>query len=140
MNVTGGTRFSGPRRIELENYFPAAHYRKALDQAFEALAEERLETDGGKPSNIHTDGRRSTAYYWLNPDTGAALYHTTFNGDEANLFFPSVGEAERFLEQQAQRHDQERYQGMSLYKAKVSKVEDAVEVLMDQSGINDFAP
>lgn len=126
-------------RYGLFNYFPAAHYRKALEQAFAELAEDRVEPDGGTAS-IHTDGRRSTAYYWVNPDTGAALYHSAFNGDEANPFFASAGEAEQFLERRAEDGDQDRYEGMSLYKATVSKVEDGVEVLLDQSGINDFVP
>jgi len=35
MNLTGGTTFSGELRYELENYFPEAHYKKAVDQALE---------------------------------------------------------------------------------------------------------
>ena len=119
----------------LFNYFPAAHYKKAIDQAFEELAEEKLEPDGGM--NLHQDGRRSNIYYWLNPDTGAALYHTEANSEEANPFFGSVGEAENFLEKQAGSNP-EQYEGLSLYKARVEKLEDAVEVLMDQSDIEDF--
>jgi hypothetical protein len=32
VNLTGGTRFSGPLQYELENYFPEAHYRRAIEQ------------------------------------------------------------------------------------------------------------
>lgn len=32
LNVRGGTRFSGELRFSLENYFPDAHYRSALDE------------------------------------------------------------------------------------------------------------
>ena len=135
MNLTGGTRFSGELRVELENYFPDAHYQRALDQAVREAAQE-LEPDGGT-TNLHTDGRRSTVYYWLNPDTGAALYHTEINGDEADPFFGSAGEAEQFLEKRGGQ-DTDRYQGFSLYKAKVQKIEDAVDVLTDQAGIEDF--
>jgi len=35
MNLTGGTSFSGELRYELENYFPEAHYKLAVDQALE---------------------------------------------------------------------------------------------------------
>lgn len=39
--------FEAPRRSKtgyfLFNYFPAAHYEKAIDQAFEELAEENIE-------------------------------------------------------------------------------------------------
>lgn len=120
----------------LFNYFPAAHYERAIDQAFQEISEEKLETDGGT-THLHQDGRRSTVYYWLNPDTGAALYHTEVNGEEANPFFGSVSEAEQYLENLGQRQA-ERYESLSLYKAKVQKVEDAVEVLTDQSGIDEF--
>ncbi len=54
MNLTGGTSFSGPLRYELENYFPEAHYKNAIDQAFREEAEEELRPDGG--SRIE--------YYW----------------------------------------------------------------------------
>jgi hypothetical protein len=121
-------------QYSLFNYFPSAHYEKAIDQAFREVAEERLESDGGT-TNLHLDGRRSNVFYWLNPDTGAALYHTEINDEEADPFFGSIGEAEQFLEKQGKP---ERYEGLSLYKARVEKVEDAVEVLMDQSGIDDF--
>ncbi|MBS8120608.1 hypothetical protein [Haloferax volcanii] len=47
MNLTGGTSFSGPLRYELENYFPEAHYKNAIDQAFREEAEEELRPDGG---------------------------------------------------------------------------------------------
>lgn len=86
---------------------------------------------------MHQDGRRSTVYYWLNPDSGAALYHTEVNDEEANPFFGSIGEAEQYLENLGQIQP-EQHEGLSLYKAKVQKVKDAVEVLTDQSGIDEF--
>jgi len=128
----------GEMKWSLFNYFPAAHYKRAIDQAFQDRARDRLEPDGGTNTHLHSDGRRSTVYYWVNPDTDAALTHTEFNGDEAHPFFPSVGEAEQFLENQAENGDRERYEGMSLYQAKITKVEDAVEVLMDQADIDEF--
>lgn len=127
-----------PRREEMQwdlfNYFPEAHYEMAVDQA---LMDQVLEPDGGTTNNLHRDDRRSKVYYWLNPETGAALYHTEAHGEEANPFFGSANEAEQFLEKHAE-NDSERYKGMSLYQARTKKVEDAVEVLLDQSGINDF--
>lgn len=136
MNLRGGTQFSGELRYSLENYFPDAHYQKAVDEAFKEQAEKRPEPDGGT-TNLHTDDRRSTVYYWLNPDTGAALYHTEVNGDEADPFFGSADEAEQFLEKRGGQ-DTDRYQGFSLYKANVQKIIDAVNVLTDQSDITDF--
>lgn len=137
-------------QFSLFEYFPEAHYQNAFnayDQLLNqprnkaivagTLEEAELQPDGGTPNHLHGDGRRSTVYYWINPDTGAALYHTEINGREADPFFSSVGDAEQFLEQTT-GDNQEEYQGMSLYKAKISKVEDAVEVLTNQSGIMDF--
>ena len=63
MNLIGGTTFSGPLRYELENYFPEAHYKKAIDQAFQKQAEENLLTDGGS----------LTRYYWSGED--GVVYH-----------------------------------------------------------------
>ncbi|MXR40072.1 hypothetical protein GRX01_01685 [Halobaculum sp. WSA2] len=134
MNLTGGTTFSGMLRFKLENYFPEAHYRKSLK---ELEGDEEVVLDGGK-SNLHTDGRRNTVYYWLNPDTGAALYHTEVNGEEADPFFGSTTEAEDYLDTRSNSNTQEMYEGFSLYKARVEKIEDAVEVLTSQSGIQDF--
>jgi hypothetical protein len=47
MNLTGGTSFSGELRYELENYFPEAHYKLAVDQAFEEIVEDELYAKGG---------------------------------------------------------------------------------------------
>jgi hypothetical protein len=85
---------------------------------------------------------RKTQYYWFDPDTSAALYHTTAYDDQANPFFEDTGEAERFLQQQAASVDEqtaERYHRLSLYAASVRKQEDAVEVLMEQAGLTDFS-
>ena len=53
MNITGGTSFSGPLRYELENYFPEAHYERAIDKAFHELAQNRLETDDGSGTQYY---------------------------------------------------------------------------------------
>lgn len=96
-----------------------------------------MAADGGS-RDLHLDGRRNTVYYWFDPDTGALLYHTGVNENEADPFFSSVGEAETYLEKQAGQDDVDSYENLSLYQAKIEKVEGAVDVLMDQSGINDF--
>jgi hypothetical protein len=38
LNLRGGTNFSGELRYELENYFPEAHYKLAVDEAFHRKA------------------------------------------------------------------------------------------------------
>ena len=86
-------------------------------------------------------GRRKTQYYWYNPNTDAALYHTAVHADEADPFFDTVADAEHYLEQRAASSEEtERYEGLSLYKVRNTKEEDAVEVLLDQAGIGDFVP
>lgn len=79
-------------------------------------------------------------YYWLDPDTGAALYHTGVNDEETVPFFPDEEAAEAYLERRAASEGDERYENLSLYKARTRKVGDAVDVLTDQSGIEDFVP
>ena len=74
----------------------------------------------------------------MDPDTGAALYHTELNDKATVPFFGDVGSAETYLEQCAEAGDREDYAKYSLYRAKTRKVGDAVDVLTDQSGINDF--
>lgn len=126
MNLTGGTSFGGPLRFELENYFPGAHYKKAIDQVSEEEARDRVRTDGG----------RQTQYYWVG-ETGV-LYHSEIDGDLVNPFFDTMYDAEQFLESQAEQHGEERYSGMVLRKTGHRKVEEATEVLTSQSGLTDW--
>lgn len=116
-------------------YFPEWHYREAVHQVGPSVM-----PDGGRDM-LHNRERRAQVYYWLNPETGAALYHTGVNDDEADPFFGTVDDAEAFLEQQAKAADgSSRYENLSLYTARTRKVEDATEVLTDQAGIDDFVP
>jgi len=79
-------------------------------------------------------------YYWLNPDTGAALEHTGVNDETTVPFFPDEESAEAYLERRAESGEEEQYEHLSLYKARARKVGGAVDVLTDQSGIEDFVP
>jgi len=128
MNLTGGTSFSGELRFELENYFPEAHYKQAIDQAFQEEAKEELRPDGGS----------RTQYYWSGED--GILYHTEKEEDMVIPFFNTVDDAEQFLENQAGQYGRERYQGLVLRKTGNRKVEEATDVLTDQSGLMDFTP
>ena len=82
------------------------------------------------------DQRRDTVYCWFNPENGDTLYRT--DGAETDLFFGSVGKAERFLKQEAVQDTEKDYTKMCLYEIQVQQVEYAMTVLMDQSGIDDF--
>ncbi|RMB12928.1 hypothetical protein [Haloplanus aerogenes] len=53
-------------------------------------------------------------------------------------FFGSIEEAERYLEDLADRHGKEQYIGLVLRKSGNRKVEEATEVLTEQSGIADW--
>ena len=126
MNLTGGTSFSGPMRFELENYFPEAHYKQAIDQAFQREADEEVLSDGGS----------RTQYYWSGDE--GVVYHTEAGEDLVDPFFASVEEAEQYLESLADRHGKERYTGMVLRKSGDRKVEEATEVLTEQSGLTEW--
>ncbi|WP_254762247.1 hypothetical protein [Natrinema marinum] len=84
----------------------------------------------------YLDQRRDTVYCWFNPESGDTLYRT--DGAETDLFFHSVGEAERFLKQEAAQYTGKDYTRMCLYEIQVQRVEYAANVLMDQSEIDDF--
>ncbi|WP_089386095.1 hypothetical protein [Halorubrum vacuolatum] len=126
MNLTGGTSFSGELRYELENYFPEAHYKKAIDQAFNNQAEEELRPDGGS----------RTQYYWSGED--GVVYHTEAGDELVDPFFGSVEEAERYLENLADLNGKEPYNGLVLRKSGNRKVMEATEVLTEQSGLTDW--
>jgi len=126
MNLTGGTTFSGELRFELENYFPEAHYKQAIDQAFQEQAREELRPDGGS----------RTQYYWSGEN--GILYHTEKEEDMVIPFFNTVDDAEQFLENQANQYGKEPYQSLVLRKTGNRKVEEATDVLTEQSGLADF--
>lgn len=87
---------------------------------------------------MHNGRKQANVYYWLDPDTGSVLYHTEVNDEATAPFFGDVGSAETYLEQRAEAGDREGYANYSLYRARTRKVGDAVDVLTDQSGIEDF--
>ena len=126
MNLTGGTTFSGELRFELENYFPEAHYKQAIDQAFEEEAEEELLSDGGS----------RTQYYWSGEN--GILYHTEKEEDMVIPFFNSIEEAERYLESLADMNGKEQYDGLVLRKSGNRKVMEATKVLTEHSGLTDW--
>lgn len=128
----------GEMRWDLWNYAPLAHYDRVIEQTRERL-EAEPRTDGGS-SNLHQGTTRATVYYWLDPDTGAALYHTGVNEEKMIPFFPNEEAAQDYLERRAEADGDEPFENLSLYKARTRKVGDAVDVLTDQSGIEDFVP
>ncbi|EMA15200.1 hypothetical protein [Haloarcula marismortui] len=113
-------------RFELENYFPEAHYRRAVDKAFRKEAEDELLPDGGR-----------TQYYWSGEE--GVVYHTETENEMVDPFFGSISEAERYLENLADRHGKEQYTSLVLRKSGNRKVEEATDVLTEQSGLGDFA-
>lgn len=118
----------------LFDYFPAAHYKWARRRSA-----DNIETDGGF-DDLHRGEQRTTVYYWLDPQTGAALHHTGVNDEETIPFFPDEGTAWNYLENRAGTGDLEQYNGLALYKARTRKVADAVDVLTDQAGFDNFMP
>ena len=92
----------------------------------------------GEATSVRTDGGSTTKYVWYDPETDAVLYHTSINDDAADPFFTSVEEADRYLDHRADHGDQDRYERLSLYKVRLRKEKDALDVLLDQSGLDDF--
>lgn len=84
------------------------------------------------------DGGSRTQYYWSGED--GILYHTEKDEDMVVPFFNSVDEAERFLEHQAESNGKDRYSGLVLRKTGNRKVEEATDVLTEQSGLMEFSP
>lgn len=124
--------------VELED--PAPHqvffYNKAIEETAETLdiEDSELIPDGGRP--------RKNYWAWFT-DNDNLFYREDLNGDEADTLYESIEEAEKALERQADLHpeQEERYKAFSLYKVKrVGKELEGVEVLTEQSGLQDFAP
>jgi hypothetical protein len=107
-----------------------------MESVEELFEDGRVRTDGGQ---LHTGRKRSKLYYWVDPETDSALVHTEVGEEYGIPFFDSVGEAEQYLERRAETGLKEDYEDLSLYSASVEKEEDAVDVLLDQAGIQDFA-
>lgn len=124
----------GEMHWDLFDYFPAAHYADALEKHH-----DQYRADGGY-TDLHNGKKQSKVYYWLDPDTGAALYHTGVNEEKTVPFFPDETSAEDYLEQRADAEGGDQFENLSLYRARTRKVGDAVDVLTDQSGIEDFMP
>lgn len=125
----------GEMHYDLNTYFPDFHYRKAVEQAGYDV---EVELDDADLDDLRTDGGSRTQYYWSGDD--GILYHGEKGEDMVLPFFDSVEDAERFLEHQAETYGKDRYGGMVLRKTGNQKVEEATDVLTDQSGLADFAP
>jgi len=125
LNLIGGTSFSGELRFEPENYFPEAHYKQAVDKAFEDEVTEPV-----------PDGGSLTQYYWSGED--GIVYHTETSGEMVDPFFNTVEEAEQYLETLADTHGRNRYEGLVLRKSGNRKVMEATDVLTEQSGLTDW--
>lgn len=121
------------RQFDRFEYVPEAHYQKALEQSADETREERdLRPDGGR----YTE----TSYAWYDADTQTVLSHTEVTDEFANPFFDTIEDAHRFLEHRAELHGTDQYEGLALKKFQAKKVGEAVEVLTDQTGIEDFLP
>lgn len=72
-------------RYGLFNYFPGAHYKKAIDEALEAEARDDLdlEPDGGQ--QLPDGGRLPERYFWYDPSEDEIL-HRSVDGRLLGLF------------------------------------------------------
>jgi hypothetical protein len=80
-----------------------------------------------------------TQYYWRGKQ--GIAYHTDLSNGELDVvdpFFDSVEAAESYLERQNENTGNGTYEDMVLYDTGGRRIEEAVEVLTDQSGFTDF--
>lgn len=120
---------------DLNNYFPDHHYHKAIRQQLQNHPD--IDTpdflpDGGRP--------RKNYYMWLTKDN-TVLYLDDINGEEADVLYETMGEAEKALEQHLDRNpdNEERYRAANLYRFKIkNQALEGVEVLTEQQGLFDF--
>lgn len=125
---------------------PAKHtlgfYEDLVQEAAEDLGIEDspLLPGGDTPDDedLIPDGGSRTQYFWSGED--GIAYHSEIGQDMVDPFFDTVEQAERYLESQADKHGQQRYEGLVLRKSGNQKVEEATEVLTEQSGLDQFAP
>ncbi len=85
---------------------------------------------------ILADGGSRTQYYWSGDE--GVVYHSESGDGLVDPFFGSVDEAEQYLESLADLHGEEQYTGLVLRKIGNTKVEEATEVLTEQSGLTDW--
>ena len=132
----------GEMRYELNNYFPDAHYKRAIDDALEREVVEDLFEDDDDVDEMLPDGGRPRKYFFAwRDENGEYLSDKTVNGDAADVAYSSVDEAEDMLERLIDNNpeQQDRYESASLYKIKLDeKVMDGVEVTTEQQGLTDF--
>lgn len=107
-------------------YFPEAHYNQELTNRIQEEWENEVLPDGGE----------RTQYYWSGED--GIIYHTENSGEMVEPFFGSIQEAEHYLEDLAERHGKGQYIGLVLRKSGNRKVEEATEVLTQQSGLREW--
>jgi hypothetical protein len=118
----------------LFNYAPIAHYDLRIEELEQELEDDDLVTDGGRP--------RKYFWTWITEE-GNLLYETELNGEEADVFYESPGDAREALQRHVDRHPEreERYKKSGLYQIKLQEKEmDGVEVMTEQQGLGDFAP
>lgn len=132
----------GEMQYELNNYFPEAHYKLAIDGALEREIREDLFEDDDDVDEMLPDGGRPRKYFFAwRDENGEYLSDKTVNGDAADVAYSSVNEAEQSLERliDANPEQQDRYESASLYKIKLDeKIMEGVEVTTEQQGLFDF--
>lgn len=82
-----------------------------------------------------------TLYAWYDPDTETYLSHGEIDEGFAQPFFENEEGARQFLDHRSREVDDKScFEGLPLQKLRAKKIGEVVEVLTDQSGIEDFVP
>lgn len=131
----------GEMQYELNNYFPEAHYKRAIDDALEREVVEDLFDEDDVDEILPDGGRPRKNFYAWRDENGEYLSDKMVNGDAADVAYESVDEAREMLERliDSNPDQRDRYESSSLYLIKMEeKVLDGVEVTTEQQGLTDF--
>jgi len=132
--TTDGTAITEP--VLIESQVPHWHYQEALQQH-----PEKIGQPPEQEAELLPDGGERTQYFWYDPDTGAAMFEATANGEQADILFDTVDEASRFLERKASENGEDSYTNLRLYRVRrESRYEEmeGVEAFSEQAGLMDF--
>jgi hypothetical protein len=101
-------------------YFPEAHYKRAIDHAIDRVTAPPVEADGG-------DNR---LYFWYNTETNAVVQE--FREEEPYTWFgvfEQQEEALSFMQEYRDDHNLPDISDLQLYEANVAVVGDGEELL-----------
>jgi len=114
------TRTESEIALETFQYFPEAHYKRAIDHAVDRATAPPVEADGG-------DNR---LYFWYNTETNGVVQE--FRDEEPYTWFGVFDQQEEalsFMQEYRDTHSLTDISDLQLYEAEVTAVGDGEELL-----------